>query len=159
MRPGTANSEEEYIEAANVKNDLALQRLLKESHILDPSTFTGKASAPDGKGREKALDLRLQSLGAKQSILEDSKMPLSHRKGISAKATSREETRRKEAVESGVVLEKVKSAVKTVNRRERSIGGPAVGKFKSGTLKLSSRDVKAIQGPKQKRTGVRKGRR
>ncbi|KAK6414733.1 pre-rRNA processing and 40S ribosomal subunit assembly [Oleoguttula sp. CCFEE 5521] len=76
-------------EVANLQNDLALQRLLKESHLLDSSTFGSKStSEPEGKGRIKALDLRLQDLGSKTSHLAQEKMPISHRKGIVAKASS-----------------------------------------------------------------------
>ena len=35
-------------------------------------------------------------------------------------------------------------------RRERGVGGPGIGKMQGGTLKLSSRDVKNIQGPPRK---------
>jgi hypothetical protein len=158
VKTSTADHEEDASETANLKNDLALQRLLKESHLLDPSTFKGKASAPEGKSRLKSLDLRLQDLGARKSVSEQQKMPLSHRKGIAAKVTDREERRRKEAAENGVVLEKAKSALKAAKRRERSVGGPIVGKFNGGTLKLSSRDVKSIQGPKRRDIGSRRGR-
>lgn len=103
------------------------------------------------------MDSRLQGLGAKKAILEQEKMPLSHRKGIKAKAADRETTRRKEAVENGVILERFKTAPKAEKRRERGIAPPSIGKFKGGTLKLSSRDVKSLEGPKQRVGG--KGRR
>jgi hypothetical protein len=150
--------DEDPSETANLKNDLALQRLLKESHLLDAGAFNGKVSAPEGRSRLKSLDLRIRDLGAKKSISEQEKMPLSHRKGISAKAASREGRRRKEAAENGVVLEKARTAIKSAQRRERGAGGPTVGKFKGGTLKLSSRDVRSIEGPKQRGSGGRKGR-
>lgn len=86
-------------------------------------------------------------------------MPLSHRKGISSKASEREQRRRREATENGVVLEKAKATIASAKRRERSVGGPTVGKFKGGTLKLSSRDVKSIEGPKWSGSGRRRGRR
>ncbi|KAK6435679.1 pre-rRNA processing and 40S ribosomal subunit assembly [Oleoguttula sp. CCFEE 5521] len=141
-------------EVANLQNDLALQRLLKESHLLDSSTFGSKsASEPEGKGRIKALDLRLQDLGSKSSHLAQEKMPISHRKGIVAKASSRESTRRSEAKENGVVLEKFRGGAKSVGKRERGVDGPGVGKFRGGMLKLSARDVKSIES-----SGERRGR-
>ncbi|EME42884.1 hypothetical protein DOTSEDRAFT_80470 [Dothistroma septosporum NZE10] len=142
---------EDGTESTNLKNDLALQRLLKESHILDPATFH-TSSALEGKGRLKALDSRFKDLGAKTSLLEQEKMPLSHRKGITAKSTAREANRRKEAAENGVILERVKFKASGDKRRERSVGGPGVGKFRGGTLKLSKRDISSIQnsGPKDK---------
>lgn len=157
-----ADDAEDASEAANLKHDLALQRLLKESHLLDPGTFSGtsKSSNPTGKGRLKALDLRLQSLGAKTSLSSQDKMPIAHRKGIATKAVSREEKRRKDAAENGVILEKkARQSVSKEQRRERSVGGPNVGKFRGGTLRLSGKDVRDIQGPSQKQRKGKKVRR
>jgi len=142
-------SEEDPAEANNLKHDLALQRLLKESHLLDPSSVNGSSTAPEGKGRMKALDLRLQDLGAKKNLAEQEKMPLSHRKGIKAKIASREAGRRKEAAENGIILEKAKMTAKAEPRRDRGIGAPSIGKFRGGTLKLSSRDVKSMEGSRR----------
>ncbi|KAK4622174.1 hypothetical protein CLAFUW4_06530 [Fulvia fulva] len=149
--------EEEGAESTNLKNDLALQRLLKESHILDPSSFR-TSSALEGKHRLKALDSRFKDLGAKSSFLEQERMPLSHRKGIAAKSSAREASRRKEAAENGVILERVKFKASGEKRRERSVGGPGIGKFRGGTLKLSSRDVSSIQNSGPRRGGGRSGR-
>lgn len=150
-------------EASNLKHDLALQRLLKESHLLDPSSFHGRFSAPEGKGRLKSLDLRLKDLGAKESSSQQQKMPLAHRKGIVAKAAGRESKRRRDAVENGIVLEKAAKGTRArparvEQRRERSVGGPTMGKFRSGTLKLSQRDLKSIERSGQSRTRGRKAK-
>ncbi|KAK3676478.1 pre-rRNA processing and 40S ribosomal subunit assembly [Recurvomyces mirabilis] len=155
--PKTADNDDDEGEAGNLKHDLALQRLLKESHLLDASTFSGPSAAPEGKSRLKALDLRLKDLGAKKDASEQVKMPLSHRRGIVAKATSREASRRKNATENGIILEKAKSTFKAPAKRERAVAVPSVGKFRGGTLKLSERDVKSIEGPKKRAGG--KGRR
>lgn len=135
-------------EHANLKKDLALQRLLAESHLLDSSSNTSIS----GVNRHKATDLRLQSLGAKFSILKQEKMPMSHRKGIISKQTEREEKRRREARENGIILEKAKGGIKGQKeaRRDRGIGGPGVGKFSGGTLRLSKKDIFDIEGPKKK---------
>ncbi|KAK3067892.1 pre-rRNA processing and 40S ribosomal subunit assembly [Teratosphaeriaceae sp. CCFEE 6253] len=147
-KPAQSEPEDEA-EASNLKHDLALQRLLRESHLLDHSAASSSSAVPEGKSRIKALDLRIQDLGAKNSHLTQEKMPIAHRKGIVAKASSRESARRKEAVENGVILEKVKSVSQPQKRRERGIGAPSVGKFRGGTLKLSSRDVRSVEGPKR----------
>lgn len=84
-------------------------------------------------------------------------MPLSHRKGIKTKAATREATRRKDAAENGIILERVKATKAPERRREKGVDVPSVGKFKGGTLKLSSRDVKSIEGPRKSIGG--KGRR
>ncbi|OCK82755.1 hypothetical protein K432DRAFT_292558 [Lepidopterella palustris CBS 459.81] len=147
------------IEALNLKNDLALQRLLRESHLLDGSTSAAANTlAPSGANRQRALDMRLQTLGSKRSILTQKNMPMSHRKGIVAKATQREESRRKEAKENGIILEAATKMKKAERRRERGIGGPGVGKFNGGTLKLSRKDVESIQGSRSNASGGR-GRR
>ena len=79
---------------------------------------------------------------------------MAHRKGIIAKAQQREGKRRKEAQESGVILEKAVKAKKgNGEKRERGIGAPGVGSFRGGTLRLSKRDVASIQGPQRKANG------
>lgn len=74
-------------------------------------------------------------------------MPMAHRKGMIAKANEREDLRRREAKENGIVLEKAKRPKKAAadTRRDRGIGGPSVGKYKGGTLSLSKRDVSSIK--------------
>ncbi|KAK4570032.1 pre-rRNA processing and 40S ribosomal subunit assembly [Recurvomyces mirabilis] len=156
-KPKTEDNDDDEGEAGNLKHDLALQRLLKESHLLDASSFSGPSAAPEGKSRLKALDLRLKDLGAKRNASEQVKMPLSHRQGIVAKATTREASRRKNATENGIILEKATSTFKAPAKRERAVAVPSVGKFRGGTLKLSERDVKSIEGPKKRAGG--KGRR
>lgn len=126
--------------------------------MLGQGSISGKASTAEGRGRVKALDFRLRDLGAKESVSQQDKMPLSHRKGIQAKVASREEKRRREATEDGVVLEKARTDAKSLQRRERSVGGPAIGRFNNGTLKLNSKDLRSIEGPKQRGKGRRRGR-
>lgn len=136
-------------DAANLKKDLALQRLLKESHLLEDRS----SLQVSGKGRHKALDLRLQDLGSKFSVYAQQKMPIAQRKGILAKTTERENARRREALENGIVLEKAgqgRKKIEVKKKRERGVGGPSVGKFRGGTLSLSKKDVAQIQGPKKR---------
>ncbi|KAK2793860.1 hypothetical protein FQN50_009967 [Emmonsiellopsis sp. PD_5] len=144
-------------DAEHLKNDLALQRLLKESHLLESADDLN----PTGSKRHRALDLRMQSIGAKDSLYTQAKMPMTHRKGIISKATRKEDTRRREARENGIILEKptisAKDKGKKQARRERGIGGPSVGKFAGGTLRLSKKDVAEIQGPRKK-GGAGRGR-
>lgn len=87
------------------------------------------------------------------------------RKGIKAKAVSKEDKRRREARENGVVLEKpaLKKQATSSMRRERGVGGPSVGKFTGGTLNLSKRDIAHVQGSgrggKTRGRGKSRGRR
>lgn len=149
-------SEDDPADADNLKHDLALQRLLKESHLLDSAAEL----APTGKNRLKALDLRMQSLGAKTSLYDQQKRrPTAHRRGINAKAASKEDKRRREAKENGIVLEKPSKVTKSSNsgRRDRGIGGSSIGKFSGGTLNLSKQDLSSMQSSKS-RSGKGKGK-
>ncbi|KKK23611.1 hypothetical protein ARAM_002852 [Aspergillus rambellii] len=149
------DEEEKTSEAQNLKNDLALQRLLKESHLLESASEL----APTGKNRHKALDLRMQELGAKKSLYHQ-KMPSSIRKGIKAKAATKEEKRRREARENGIILEKPAPKFKgSSGRRERGVGGPSIGKFAGGTLNLTKRDIAVVQKSRKGGKVRRKGRR
>ncbi|RVX68125.1 hypothetical protein B0A52_08266 [Exophiala mesophila] len=141
------DEEEEQSEALNLKHDLDLQRLLKESHLLEKA----KSSADPGSHRHKAIDMRMQTLGSKDSLFHQQRMPASHRRGIVAKAASKEAMRRKDAKENGIILEKAAGKTKSASRRDRAVDVPAVGKFRGGTLQLSKRDLLDIQGPGSRR--------
>ena len=146
QRPPNSAGEDVNTDAANLKKDIALQRLLKESHLLE----TRSSLSHEGQNRHKAQDLRLQDLGSKSSVFEQRKMPQAQRKGIKAKSAEREELRRRQAQENGIILEKaLKGPSKESNNRQRGIGAPSVGKFQGGMLKLSKRDVAQIEGPKK----------
>ncbi|KAH8724696.1 hypothetical protein GQ44DRAFT_740057 [Phaeosphaeriaceae sp. PMI808] len=143
-------------EATNLKNDLALQKLLRESHLLSASASTSRTSTPTlsatGIARHKSTDLHLQSLGAKGSVFTQKKMPMAQRKHMTQKARLTEEKRRSEAKEAGIVLERPTLAKAATRRddnrkREMAVGLPSVGKFRGGTLSLSKKDVRSITGP------------
>jgi hypothetical protein len=153
----------------NLQNDLALQRLLKESHLLDANTFSANgsgSSAPEGAARLRALDMRIRDLGGKKSHMDQERMPIAFRKGMVAKAGQREDKRRTEAKENGIILERfgAKSAggagaATRGGGKERKrggtvgIGGPDIGTYRGATLRLSKNDIKGIEG-----SGKRGGR-
>ena len=138
--------EKDDSETLNLKHDLDLQRLLKESRLLEQA----KTSTSSATHQHKATDMRLQSLGSKGSLFGQEKMPLAHRRGITAKAGAKEALRRKEAKENGVVLEKAMSSpFQSRIRRDRGVDAPFLGKFRGGTLKLSRNDIANIQGPRK----------
>jgi hypothetical protein len=158
----------ELNESTNLKNDLDLQKLLRESHLLSASvTSSGTAKttlSATGIARHKSTDLHLQSLGAKASVFAQKKMPMAQRKHESQKARLSEEKRRAEAKESGIVLERPtmgrKGGIQKRERGERGVGLPGVGKFKGGTLSLSKKDVRSITGGPGKAKGKgKKGKR
>lgn len=141
----TEDAEDSKSEKLNLKNDLELHRLIAESHLLDSSK---SASA---NHRQKILDMRMQALGSKKSLLKQENMPMTHRKGIIAKSKDREVKRRKDAKDNGVILEKEVREARQTKKRTRGVTGPSVGKFAGGMLKLSKRDVASITGPKKAR--------
>lgn len=137
-------------ETANLKNDLALQKLLRESHLLSASSSgTSRPTlTTTGIARHKSMDLHLQSLGAKTSVFTQKKMPMAQRRHMTQKARTTEEKRRADAKEAGVILERERKVVKVDKdrKRERSVGGPSIGRFQGGTLSLSKKDVRSITG-------------
>ena len=155
--------EDDTVEAAHIKNDLELQKLLRESTLLSANAPTystrtgGNREASDM--RHKLTDLQIQSLGAKKSIFTQKSMPMSHRKGINAKAKMRDEKRRAEAKENGITLEKEKKARKVIGKRERGVGAPSVGKFKGGTLTLSKKELRGLTSSSGDKNKGKKGRR
>ncbi|KAI5790142.1 hypothetical protein EDC01DRAFT_590263, partial [Geopyxis carbonaria] len=134
------DTEDATSEAENLKKDMALQRLLRESHLLDSTSTSFEAT---GKNRLKAIESRLESLGGKPRAGQ--KMSMALKKGIDEKKSEREKKRRAEARENGIVLEKEERKSKTVVKRDRGFA-PLVGKFKGGALVLSQHDVKSIEG-------------
>jgi hypothetical protein len=85
--------------------------------------------------------------------MKQEKMPMSHRRGITAKNSEREEKRRKEAKENGIVLEKAKMKKGSEGKRDRGVGAPGIGKFSGGTLNLSKKDISEIEGPRRSFAG------
>lgn len=147
-------------------NDLELQRLISESHILSATNpfnaATSGATAPSkafSEGRTRALttDLRVQKLGSTGSIFkQQKKMPMAVRKGIQGAKAAREEKRRREAKENGIILEREtpgegglgtggKKARKKGGRSDLPVDMPGMGRMKGGELRLSKRDVRAVE--------------
>lgn len=145
---GHIGEEDAETDHANLKKDLALQRLLEESHLLDRAGSISHA----GETRHRALDMRFQKLGSKSSTYVQSKMPLAQRIGIATKAAENAERRRREARENGIILEKAQHEKKSEKQhRQKNIDAPSVGKFRKGMLTLSRKDLREINGPKPKR--------
>ena len=136
------DDEDPRSEAEMLKNDLALQRLLRESHLLDSTSDRLEAT---GRNRLKALESRIQALGGKDTTAQKN-VPMAIRKGIAAAREVRELKRRKNAKEAGIVLEKDTTKKISKKRKDRGGFGPSVGRFKGSALVLSKRDVMDIEG-------------
>ncbi|KAH8890767.1 hypothetical protein GQ53DRAFT_765508 [Thozetella sp. PMI_491] len=180
-RKGKRAGDQDEDSQAFLANDLALQRLISESHILaraggNPSHFSAgsRAEAADGGGklfaagrtRRLTTEMRLeQAMGREAAVPKQAKMPMAMRKGIARHAAGREEKRRREARENGVVLErKGGKAAKNAAKGRRGAGEapvdlPGVGKMRGSELRLSARDVRSIQGPQESSLTRRKKRR
>ncbi|ODQ65514.1 hypothetical protein NADFUDRAFT_50796 [Nadsonia fulvescens var. elongata DSM 6958] len=135
----------------NLEHDIALQRLIKESHILaehgnDPSSsgFSGVdlSLQPMGKTRLKILESRIENLGAKS--LKGDKMPMSVRKGIDAKNTDRRTKYEKHAKEAGIILSKPdfkNQEKKKIVKRDRGLKIQSIGRSTRGGLVISKEDI------------------
>jgi hypothetical protein len=160
-RPAKANEDGEDEDSASLlANDLALQRLLSESHLLaaqngNPSTSTTPAAQKlfsGGRTRHATNDLRVRALGTKiSSIYTQKNMPMNIRKGIKAAGIAREDKRRRIAKENGVILERKGNghgadSVRKRKRRDLAVDLPSVGRMKGAELRLSERDVRSIEG-------------
>lgn len=109
-------------DAENLENDLALQRLLKESHILahhleysgaDLTLKTIDHEEPTGKARKRILDHRIREISAVNSLTGGlpkrlEKMPMQMRKGMIDAQARRVAKHEKEAREAGIVLARVR---------------------------------------------------
>ncbi|CCC12053.1 unnamed protein product [Sordaria macrospora k-hell] len=155
--------------AAFLANDLALQRLIAESHILsaaggNASHYLSSAAAEtekntrafaEGRIRKKTTDMRMQALGAKGSVLEQEKMPMNMRKGINKAAETYEQKRRREARENGVILEKAsgKGGKSGGGGRgggkkrggDRAVDMPGIGKMRGAQLTISAREIRSME--------------
>ncbi|EGO57850.1 hypothetical protein NEUTE1DRAFT_81805 [Neurospora tetrasperma FGSC 2508] len=149
--------------AAFLANDLALQRLIAESHILsaaggNASHYLSSAAAEtdkntrafaEGRIRKKTTDMRMQALGAKGSVLEQEKMPMNMRKGIKKASETYEQKRRREARENGIILEKAsgkgKGNVKKRSGGDRPVDMPGIGRMRGAQLTISSREIRSME--------------
>lgn len=185
----TPKSRSEVNEEDDLKNDLELDRFIRESHIL--STFQNETSGSEvmldmknnnmvgykdddlcGKARLRTLEMRLNQLSdtnCNRKLKKLEKVPMNIRKGMIKKHMGRINKFEQDAKEGGIILSKVKkgefrkitstykkdierrigtnmkSKIKT-NFRERSLKINTVGKSTRNGLKISSQEIKRVQG-------------
>ncbi|RPA80471.1 hypothetical protein BJ508DRAFT_415451 [Ascobolus immersus RN42] len=148
-------ADDDPLDALNLQNDLSLQRLLKESHLLDASLEL------TGKNRHKATAMRIAELATTHGVKTDKteKMPMNMRKGMIKAQESREEKRRREAKEAGIILEKArKKDTGKEERRDRGLNLNGMGKFRNGALVISKKEVDTISASVSKSSGGRGGK-
>lgn len=122
---------EESEEQLNLDNDLALQRLIKESHILAEAGLSGVdiSTGITGRARHKTLDLRLDDLGL--ATTKTGQIPMNMRKGMIAKKAQRKERHVREAKEAGIVLARETKKELPLGKRDKS-------KWRERGLKINS---------------------
>jgi hypothetical protein len=129
--PAKRDPKEESEEQLNLDNDLALQRLIKESHILAEAGLSGVdiSTGITGRARHKTLDLRLDELGLAGA--KTGQMPMKMRKGMVAKQAQRKERHIREAKEAGIVLARETKKELPLGKRDKS-------KWRERGLKINS---------------------
>lgn len=149
--PTVEEPEDEDLERENMKNDIELQRFLKESNLLSALDTDDSAT---GKARSRTMEMRLRELsatnGSETKLNKLEKMPIQMRKGMVDKHLQRIKKHETEAREGGIVLSRVKRGQfrkidKTYrNDIERRIGTnikkkeSVVGKRRQRGLKIQS---------------------
>ncbi|RLV91280.1 Protein FAF1 [Spathaspora sp. JA1] len=157
-------------DSENLENDLKLQRLLQESHILTYSLEHSGAELtletidyedPTGKARRRILDSRMRQLASVNSVRDRKleSMPMAMRKGM---ITSRDKKVKKfeaEARDAGIVLSKVrKGHVRDLNEGRGSTSasdrlGSGVSKNKN-KKHVRDRGLKIHQVGRSTRNGL-----
>ncbi|KAF5099484.1 hypothetical protein D0Z00_001616 [Geotrichum galactomycetum] len=129
--PAKRDPKDESEEQLNLDNDLALQRLIKESHILAEAGLSGVdiSTGITGRARHKTLDLRLDELGL--ATAKTGQIPMNMRKGMVAKKAQRKERHIREAKEAGIVLARETKKELPLGKRDKS-------KWRERGLKINS---------------------
>lgn len=158
-------------DADNVENDLKLQRLLSESHILahnmdfsgaDLTMQTLDYEAPIGNARRRILDQRIRqasslnsSTGGNPKKLE--KMPMGMRKGMIAARERRVVEYEREAREAGIILSKVKKGElrNLESGRGATVSSDRLGFGKKVTKRVRDRGLKINSVGKSTRNGLK----
>ena len=137
IQPKLATSPEDD-EAQNIKHDIALQRLLRESNLL--AEYATKEDP--GRLRHLTLDSRISHLGGKE--IAKGNIPLRIQKGIEIAKAKRRKKSEREAQEAGILMP-VKRKSKPEKVRESGLKtSSSVGKFKNGMLKINAREIRRV---------------
>lgn len=158
-------------DSENVENDLKLQRLLSESHILahnmdfsgaDLTLQTLDYEAPIGNARRRILDQRIRQAsalnsasGGKPKKLE--KMPMNMRKGMIAARERRVVDYEREAREAGIILSKVKKGeLRNLDSgRGATVASDRLGVGKKVTKRVRDRGLRIHSVGKSTRNGLK----
>lgn len=165
-----ADDDDDDLEQENIKNDIELQRFLKESHLLsafDSNSTNTNASPTDdsimGKARSRTLEMRLKGLssinGDDQRLRKLEKVPIQMRKGMIDKHLNKIAKYEQDAKEGGIILSNVKRGQfrkieKTYkNDIERRIG-TSIKKKQASISKRRQRGLKVHSVGRSTRNGL-----
>lgn len=154
----------------NLENDLKLQRLLQESHILtnkveysgaDVTLQTLDFEAPTGNARRRTLDSRLRNVSSVNSSTKGlpktlEKMPMSMRKGMIANRERQIAKYEEEAKDAGIVLSKVKKGeLRDIKQGKGStVASDRLGTGKKAPKRIRDRGLKIQSVGKSTRNGL-----
>lgn len=141
---GNTNTEGEKSE--DLKNDLELQRLIEESHILHEgqqysgADISGATDPMDtiGKSRLKVMNARLSKAGAKQKT---ARIPQAMSVGIRDKAAERQRKYKEEARNAGIIIAKDRHAKSKNTTRDKGLKINSVGKASQYGIHVSAADI------------------
>ncbi|CUM52609.1 uncharacterized protein AC631_00635 [Debaryomyces fabryi] len=154
----------------NLENDLKLQRLLQESHILankveysgaDVTLQTLDFEAPTGNARKRTLDSRLRSISSINSSTKGlpktlEKMPMSMRKGMIASRERQIAKYEEEARNAGIILSKVKKGeLRDIKQGKGStLASDRLGTGKKAPKRIRDRGLKINSVGRSTRNGI-----
>jgi hypothetical protein len=134
----SAPADDDDNEAQNLKNDIDLQRLLRESNLLAEHATKGDPA----RLHHLTLNARISHLGGKEE--RRGNVPLKIQKGIKQAKVQRQEKKEREAQEAGILMP-VKRKRQAQKPRERGLKTAAgVGKFRNGMLKINEREIRRV---------------
>lgn len=155
----------------NLENDLKLQRLLSESHILahnvehsgaDLTLQTIDYEAPVGNARRRILDQRIRTAAAINSATGGlpkslEKMPMGMRKGMIRARDNRVAEYEREAKEAGIILSRVKKGeLRNLDQgRGATVSSDRLGAGKKNAKRIRDRGLKIQSVGKSTRNGLR----
>lgn len=158
-------------DSENVENDLKLQRLLSESHILahnleysgaDLTMQTLDYEAPIGNSRRRILEQRIRSAAATNSSTAGlpkklEKMPMHMRKGMIRAREQRVADHEREAREAGIVLSRVKKGeLRNLDQgRGATSSSDRLGVGKKQAARMRDRGLRINSVGKATRNGLR----
>lgn len=158
-------------DADNLDNDLKLQRLLKESHILAHNREHSGAAltlqtidyeAPIGNARRRILDQRIRAASALNSATHGlprtlEKMPMVRRKRLIKEREARVAEYERESREAGIVLSKVKKGeLRNIDQgRGATNANDRLGVGKKQARRIRDRGLRINSVGKSTRNGLR----